>query len=68
MATNAGYSNRLFILMTMIDDYDPAKACLQHLDLDPVCQEREALRDRYQQRLPNAPAESLASRPFLSDP
>ncbi len=68
MTTNARHGNRPFMLMTTIDDYDPAKACLQYLDLDPACQEWETLMDRHQQRLPNVPAESLASRTILSDP
>ncbi len=68
MTTNARHSNRLFMLMTIIDGYDPAKAYLQYLDLAPFCQDWETLMDRHQQRLPNAPVESPASRPILSGP
>nr|WP_067294273.1 L-rhamnose mutarotase [Marinobacterium profundum] len=48
------HGNRLFMLSTTVDDYEPQRAYEAYLQLDPACREWEALMDQFQQRLPGA--------------
>lgn len=48
--------NRMHMQMTTNDSYDPEQA-QRYLQADPKSMEWEALMDRYQQRLPGAPAD-----------
>lgn len=47
-------ANRLFMILTTVDDYQPEASFQEYLALDSSCVRWEKLMDRFQQALPGA--------------